>query len=254
MLSVIILGTGNVAQQLCQAFSMAKGVRLLQVYGRNPNHLHVFENYAETCSNPSEIKYANVYLIAVKDDAISTVSELLSGKRDAVIAHTSGATSLEDIAHPNSGVFYPLQTFTVGRTLNFKTIPICIEAQKEDGSKVLRQLAECISEQVHYITSEQRKKLHLAAVFVNNFPNYLYGVGEAICQSEGLQFDLLKPLILETAQKVQEMTVLEAQTGPARRGDENSLQNHLALLKDEKYKELYIMLSAAIKSTYEEKL
>ena len=115
-------------------------------------------------------------------------------------------------------------------------------------------MAGSISQNVHHIDSEQRKKLHLAAVFVNNFTNYLYGVGEELCLEEGLSFDLLKPLILETAEKVRTISPKEAQTGPARRNDEKSMESHLKLLNNKEHITLYKLLSQAIKQAHEEEL
>nr|WP_298927130.1 DUF2520 domain-containing protein [uncultured Allomuricauda sp.] len=253
MYSIIILGTGNLAQHLCHSFSEVSSINLIQVFGRNTETLKKFSTYAETCSNPNEIKDADVYIIAVKDDAIAKVSQSLTSKK-GIVVHTSGAVEMDAIESVNSGIFYPLQTFTKGKAIDFKSIPICIEAKQSSALQVLRILGEAISETVYEITSDQRKKLHLAAVFANNFTNHLYSISEDICLQEGLPFELLQPLILETAKKVQSITPKEAQTGPARRDDKKSIQNHLSLLKDKKQTELYILFSEAIKKVYEEEL
>ncbi|MEM9649910.1 MAG: Rossmann-like and DUF2520 domain-containing protein, partial [Bacteroidota bacterium] len=251
-ISCIILGTGNLAHHLSQAFYSCSKIELVQVYGRNKDHLESFQVLAPTSSEPL-IKDADVYLIAVKDNAIPVVSQLVADKKGMVV-HTSGAMEMKAIAHENSGVFYPLQTFSKERELNFNTIPICIEAKQHKGLEVLEKLAASISKRVHHIDSEQRKKLHLAAVFVNNFTNYLYSVGEDICEKEKLPFDLLRPLILETAEKVQGMSTFSAQTGPARRGDSKSMEKHLELLEQPQEQILYKLLSEAIKTRYEEEL
>lgn len=253
MYSIIILGTGNLAQHLCHSFSEVSSINLIQVFGRNTETLKKLSTYAETCSNPNEIKDADVYIIAVKDDAIAKVSQSLTSKK-GIVVHTSGAVEMDAIESVNSGIFYPLQTFTKGKAIDFKSIPICIEAKQSSALQVLRILGEAISETVYEITSDQRKKLHLAAVFANNFTNHLYSISEDICLQEGLPFELLQPLILETAKKVQSITPKEAQTGPARRDDKKSIQNHLSLLKDKKQTELYILFSEAIKKVYEEEL
>ncbi|SHG34968.1 Rossmann-like and DUF2520 domain-containing protein [Flagellimonas flava] len=253
MLSVIVLGTGNLAHHLSQVFYSCPDLDLIQVYGRNKDNLKPYQVYAPTCSEPLKIKDADVYIIAVKDNAIRTVSQLVADKKGMVV-HTSGAMEMKSIAHENSGVFYPLQTFSKERALNFNTIPVCIEAKQQKGLEVLEKLGASISKRVHHIDSEQRKKLHLAAVFVNNFTNYLYSVGEDICEKEKLPFDLLRPLILETAEKVQGMSTFRAQTGPARRGDSKSVEKHLELLEQSQEQILYKLLSEAIKTRYEEKL
>jgi predicted short-subunit dehydrogenase-like oxidoreductase (DUF2520 family) len=253
MLSISILGTGNLAKHLFDAFLKAKGINVVQVVGRNKEALAQFSEHCTISQDFTTIADADVYLMAVKDDAIAEVSKYLSHKK-GVVAHTSGAIGLEAIQAVNKGVFYPLQTFTKGKPVSFQSIPICIEAQSKQSLEILRTLGHSISENVHHIDSEQRKKLHLAAVFVNNFTNYLYDVGESLCLDEGLSFDLLKPLILETAEKVQGLSPKEAQTGPARRNDSESMEAHLDLLNNEEHRTLYKLLSQAIKKRHEEEL
>lgn len=253
MHSIVILGTGNLAKHLFDAFLKAEDIHVAQVVGRNKEALSQFSEQCSVSNDFGTIADADVYLIAVKDDAIAEVASHLLTKK-GVVAHTSGAIGLEVIQTDNKGVFYPLQTFTKGKPVSFQSIPICVEAESKQSLELLRTLARSISENVHHIDSEQRKKLHLAAVFVNNFTNYLYGVGEAICMDSNLSFDLLKPLIMETAEKVQYLSPKEAQTGPARRGDQNSMQEHLKLLKDKKQIELYKLCSVAIERIYEKEL
>lgn len=253
MLSVVILGTGNLAMHLFRAFSKSTGVQVVQVVGRNPESLHSFSAHVATTTDHTSIKDANVYIIAVKDDAITEVSHCLNGKK-GVVVHTSGAVGMDALEPENRGVFYPLQTFTKGKDIDLEKVPLCIEANEGQSLILLRSLAHTLSQNVHEVNSEQRKKLHLAAVFVNNFTNYLYGIGEEICMKEGLSFDLLKPLIQETAEKIQSMSPKEAQTGPARRNDQKSMQGHLKLLDNDKHIALYNLMSEAIKQVYEEKL
>jgi predicted short-subunit dehydrogenase-like oxidoreductase (DUF2520 family) len=253
MLSISILGTGNLAKHLFDAFFKAKGINVVQVVGRNKEALAQFSEHCTISQDFTTMADADVYLMAVKDDAIAEVSKHLLHKK-GVVAHTSGAIGLEAIQAVNKGVFYPLQTFTKGKPVSFQYIPICIEAQSKQSLEILITLGHSISENVHHIDSEQRKKLHLAAVFVNNFTNYLYDVGESLCLDEGLSFDLLKPLILETAEKVQRLSPKEAQTGPARRNDSESMEAHLELLNNEEHITLYKLLSQAIKKRHEEEL
>lgn len=253
MLKIVILGTGNLAKHLYSAFIKAKNIDVAQVVGRNWEELEQFSKHSTISNDFDDIADADVYLIAVKDDAISEVSNYLSNKK-GIVAHTSGAIGLNAIQPTNKGVFYPLQTFTKGKVVDFSSIPICIEADEKKSLETLRALAKSISENVHHIDSEQRKKLHLAAVFVNNFTNYLYSIGEEICLDEGLSFDLLKPLISETADKIQNMSPKEAQTGPARRNDIKSMESHLELLNKKEHITLYKLLSQAIKQAHEEEL
>lgn len=253
MLSVVILGTGNLAKHLFNAFTETDGAQVVQVIGRNRDHLEWFSKKTDVSNDFSSVAKADVYLIAVKDDAITEVSQALSHKK-GVVAHTSGAVSLNAIAAERKGVFYPLQTFTEGKKLDFKSIPLCIEGSSPEAILVLQKLANCLSDNVQQIDSDQRKKLHLAAVFVNNFTNHLFGVGEEICLENQLSFDLLKPLIKETAEKVQSMSPKLAQTGPARRGDQKSMQEHLKLLKNKNQIALYTLCSEAIENAYEKEL
>lgn len=253
MLKIVILGTGNLAKHLYSAFSKAGHVKIVQVVGRNREALGLFPAHVSTSNDFNAIADADLYLIAVKDDAITEVSGHLLDK-EGLVAHTSGAMGLDAIQPKNKGVFYPLQTFTKGKTVDYRSIPICIEAAQKGSIGTLRTLAGSISENVHFIDSEKRKKLHLAAVFVNNFTNYLYGVGEELCLEEGISFDLLKPLIMETAEKVQNISPIDAQTGPARRNDVKSMEGHLELLNKKEHMTLYKLLSQAIKRAHEKKL
>ncbi|MDF0708416.1 Rossmann-like and DUF2520 domain-containing protein [Flagellimonas okinawensis] len=253
MLKIVILGTGSLAKHLSNAFEKAKDVDVAQVVGRNKKELQKFSEYSTISNDFNAIDDADVYIIAVKDDAINKVSGYLLNKT-GIVVHTSGAIGLKAIQPTNRGVFYPLQTFTKGKSVDFSTIPFCVEAEEKESLETLKTLAASISENVHLIDSEQRKKLHLAAVFVNNFTNYLYSVGEELCVEEGLSFDLLKPLIMETANKIQTMSPKKAQTGPARRNDIKSMESHLELLNKNEHITLYKLLSQAIKQAHEEEL
>ncbi len=253
MMDIVILGTGNLAHHLFDAFMTAKEVSIIQVVGRSQQGLEYFKRYVDVTCDYNAITEADIYIIAVKDDSIGQVSQHLSSLQGLVV-HTSGAKDMDAIVSYDKGVFYPLQTFTQGRPVDFKEIPICVEAENQESLKQLKKLASTISQHVQEINSDQRKKLHLAAVFANNFTNYLYGVGENLCVSEGLSFDMLKPLIRETAEKVQSLTPFLAQTGPAKRGDQKSMQAHLDLLTKEDHKKLYIQLSESIQKVYEKEL
>ncbi|MBS9462125.1 DUF2520 domain-containing protein [Flagellimonas sp. 389] len=253
MLSIVILGTGNVAQHLFKAFTRSNMVVVVQVVGRNNSSLNRFSKAVETTSDFDRIIDADVYIIAVKDDAIPSVSRFLKD-RPGIVAHTSGAVSMDFLESKNNGVFYPLQTFTKGREIDLKSVPICIEAKQESAIETLKLLGNAISGHIYEITSSQRKKLHLAAVYANNFVNHLYGVSETICLDEGLPFTLLHPLIMETAKKVQSMSPKKAQTGPAVRNDKKTMDSHLKLLKKQNQTELYNLISKAIRETHEEKL
>ncbi len=246
MIRVSIIGSGNVAQHLIQAFSKTTDIELVQVFSRRKESVSHLIPMDKITSDFSELKSVDLTIIAVTDDAIAGVSEQLSFKNQFV-AHTSGSVSIEATDRKNrQGVFYPLQTFSKSKEVDFKTIPICLEAQNEKDFQTLETVAKSISNTVYKINSEQRKSLHVAAVFVSNFVNHLYQIGNDICIENDLSFDILKPLIQETANKIFTLTPQEAQTGPAKRKDTQTINAHLSFLTDENQKEIYKMLTKSI--------
>lgn len=247
MIKVVFLGFGNVNSHLLKALHNNSKVSVIQVFNRNfIKMISPFEKIPFT-DDISKIADADIYIIGIPDDAISSFSESLSFQNKLVV-HTSGGAAMNALAAKNRrGVFYPLQTFSKQRKVAFKEIPICIEAENTEDLKLLRKLGETISENVVEISSEKRAKLHLAAVFVNNFVNHLYGIGSEILKDEKLPFDLLKPLIAETASKIKTLSPEEAQTGPAKRNDKKTIEKHLHLLENNSYRDFYEMFTKALK-------
>ncbi|MBS1526777.1 MAG: DUF2520 domain-containing protein [Bacteroidetes bacterium] len=247
---ITIIGSGNVATHLAAAFKNA-GHNIVQVYSRNMQHaaLLAYHVKAEPVNNLDAINpHTDIFIISVNDDAIGMLAEKLA-KYGRLIAHTSGATSLQDllIYTPEAGVFYPLQTFSKTRELDFRKVPLCIEGATEEITGKLTELAQTVSNYVYRVDSEQRKILHLAAVFACNFPNYLYYAAGELLQQHKLDFDMLRPLILETAEKVQEHLPAGVQTGPAIRNDTKTMAAHLQLLSDNAgLQSLYRQLSQLI--------
>jgi predicted short-subunit dehydrogenase-like oxidoreductase (DUF2520 family) len=247
---ITILGSGNVATHLAAAFKNA-GHRIVQVYSRDMQNaaLLAYHVKAEPIDNLSQIDpETDIFIIAVKDDAIGLMAEQLASHQKLMV-HTSGATDLYVLLafSDTVGVFYPLQTFSKSKEVNFRTVPLCIEAADLDIAKQLKELAQTISNNVYDIDSPQRKVLHLAAVFACNFPNYLYNIAQQILARHDLSFDLIRPLILETAEKVQSNLPAAVQTGPAVRNDETTMNNHLQSLKDSPgLQQLYTLLSQGI--------
>ncbi|MEN9336849.1 MAG: hypothetical protein RLZZ500_1836 [Bacteroidota bacterium] len=242
----MIIGSGNVAQHLITAFRESGNVHLVQVLARTPNELEKLFPDIKITTDPNELAEAAVYVIAVSDHAIGNVSESLhlSGK---LVVHTSGTTSLSEINPKNRrGVFYPLQTFTKGKRLAYDQIPFCLEAENEDDYILLTALAQSVSPAVYRISEDQRKALHVAAVFVCNFTNHLYQIGNDLCDEHQVPFAILQPLIAETAAKIETLTPQQAQTGPALRGDTATLNRHLAALTDATQKQLYQLLTKSI--------
>lgn len=246
MIKVVFLGFGNVNSHLLEAFLNTEKVRVEQVFNRNYiKMISPFEHIPFT-DDVSKLKEADVYIIGIPDDAISAFSENLPFKNKLVV-HTSGGVAIDTLCSKNRrGIFYPLQSFSKQREVDFKHIPIFLESENDDDLTLLRNLAESISEAVTEISSEQRAKLHVAAVFVNNFSNYLYQIGSEILKEEDLRFSFLKPLIMETASKIETLSPEEAQTGPAKRNDIKTIEKHLSLLKNPLHIEFYKLFTEAL--------
>ncbi|MCD4732581.1 MAG: DUF2520 domain-containing protein, partial [Bacteroidales bacterium] len=233
--SIVLIGAGNVATHFGKALINAEN-KILQVYSSTVDSASVLASKLETgfTTNLTEInKNANVYVISILDDALPiTLKELNVGNK--LIVHTSGFLSMDILKQSsvNYGVFYPLQTFSKSRNVDMKTVPLCIEANSPENLKKLKSLAGQISADVREVNSEQRKKIHLAAVFACNFPNFMYTIADRLLGDSNIDFNILKPLIKETAEKALDMKPAEVQTGPAVRGDENIMLAHLEMLKD----------------------
>ncbi|RRJ89129.1 Rossmann-like and DUF2520 domain-containing protein [Flavobacterium macacae] len=254
MIKVTIIGSGNVAQHLIAAFLKSSEIEICQVFSRNKESISHLVDRSKITDNYDSLSESDIYIIAVSDSAIAEVSSKLPFKNRFVV-HTSGSVPLEELDSKNKrGVFYPLQTFTKNKEVDFSTIPTCLESEIDDDYTILENLAEAINSRHYLISSSQRKSLHVAAVFVNNFTNHLYQIGAAICDEHQLPFEILKPLIAETAQKVQSLSPLEAQTGPAKRHDQNTIDSHLALLTDQTQKEIYKILTQSIQHSHVKKL
>jgi predicted short-subunit dehydrogenase-like oxidoreductase (DUF2520 family) len=246
MIKVVIIGSGNVAQHLIKVLHTSTSVSLVQAFARKKESLlHLLPENLIT-SNYKEIAEADVYIISVSDNAIAEVSTNLPFKNRLVV-HTSGSSELSVLDSKNrKGVFYPLQTFSKNKEIDFSSIPLCLEAENETDLLLLEQLANTITQKSYRISSEQRKSLHVAAVFVCNFVNNMYALGNQICEDNKVPFEILHPLIQETAQKILTLSPIEAQTGPALRNDTKTIQKHIAFLEDANYKEIYKTLTQSI--------
>ncbi|WP_298510897.1 Rossmann-like and DUF2520 domain-containing protein [uncultured Kordia sp.] len=249
MVTVVILGAGNIAQHLYTVFQTTESVQVVQVYNRSKKALNYFNDVATTTSLKNLVE-ADVYIIAVADDAIASIANKLPFT-DRFVTHTSGSASMHVLHKKNRrGVFYPLQTFTKGAQVDFSTIPLCLETAEKADFKVLQNITEAIGSTSYKISSEQRRALHVSAVFVNNFSNHLYRIAHEICEANNVPFKILNPLIQETARKINTITPYMAQTGPAKRGDEETINDHLAKLEKDIHKEIYTLLTQSIAKTY----
>lgn len=250
MISVVLLGGGNVATHLYRAFKASDHVTIHQWYNRHIDRISTYQNEVSITDSISELKDADVYIIAVSDDAVAALSENLPFQ-DRFIVHTSGARSLYDLDKKNRrGVFYPLQSFTKDAEMDFAHVPFCIEALLKDDLNTLKKLSKALGSPFYKISSEQRKRLHVAAVFANNFTNQLYRISHEITEANLIEFDVLKPLILETAKKIQTMSPYMAQTGPAVRRDKKTIKKHLKLIENPHHKAIYELLTDSIAYTH----
>lgn len=232
-----------------------KGYVIDQVY--SPNQDHSLEFAADlNCKavGLDEVGLnSDLIILAVPDSKIAEVAKKLQNRR-GIVVHTSGNTSINVLNELKLyGVFYPLQTFTKNRLVAFNEIPICIEAPVKNVAEGLLDAAQKLSPLVYQIDSRKRKDLHAAAVFVNNFTNYLYGMAADFLEDKDLDFELLKPLIIETAKKIEHIHPKDAQTGPARRGDLSTLKQQLELLNDKpEMQKLYQLISDQLMKKYHE--
>lgn len=247
---IVCIGSGNLATNLTLAWKEA-GILVEQVFSRteaNARALAERLGCAWTSSTGEIINDADLYLFSLKDSALEAVASRLP-KNNGLWVHTAGSMPLS-VFEPfttRRGVIYPLQTFSKSRRVNLNNVPFFLEAILEEDKAILEQLSRAVSRDVRFLPSEKRRHLHLAAVFACNFVNHIYALADDILREEGIPFEVLLPLIDETAAKVHRLTPREAQTGPAIRYDENVIDKHLAMLdKAPGLKALYETLSRSI--------
>lgn len=246
MKTINIIGSGNVVHHLVRALSGLSNFKIQNVAVRSLDKVVDFFPKDLIVTNVGDLKKADITLISVTDSSIAEVSDQISYK-DSLVVHTSGTTALEVLNDKNrKGVFYPLQTFSKSKEINFKEVPLCLEAENTDALIELKLLAKELSDNVFEISSEQRKSLHVAAVFVSNFTNHLYSIGNEICKENDIPFDILKPLIKETADKINYLNPKDAQTGPAVRFDQKTIKAHQDFLKNQNYKTIYNLITQSI--------
>jgi len=248
MKTINIIGLGNVGFHLAAGLKTSSRFRLQQIAVRS---LEKAENEVPKellVTDVNALKPADITIISVTDQAITEVSARIPYGNHLVV-HTSGTSDMGILSDKNrKGVLYPLQTFSKGKEINFDTVPFCLEAQQAADLELLRTLASSLSRSVYDITSEQRRSLHVSAVFVSNFANHMYTIGSEICKEHSVPFEILLPLIRETADKVGYMSPKEAQTGPAVRFDEKTLRAHEHFLTNKTYKEIYQLITESIQN------
>lgn len=254
---VSFIGSGNLAWHLAPALDNTE-FSVREVYSRNPSHAKSLADHLYQAEVKTSLDFSGspsgIFIIAVSDDAILEVLQEIILPDNALLIHTSGSQPLSVLSYgatEKTGVFYPLQTFTKGRKVDFREIPIFIESEDPETEKVLMTLAKGLSKKCLRISSQERKALHIAAVFASNFSNYMLHLAEEVLQNQKLDFDLLKPLITETINKSLVIGPAAAQTGPAKRGDLEVLDKHMEYLAgQEDVAEIYRLISQHIVDRY----
>ncbi len=236
MIKVVVIGGGNLAESLILAICNSRELSLEQIYLRSPQRGEELQGLCSasyTC-DASQLAAADIYILAVSDGAISELSHSLNFAPNSVVVHTAGSTSIEAIAPTlNRGVLYPMQSFSRGRRVDFRSVPLFIEAQDSATLLLIERVANSLSQSVTTLDSHNRLKLHLGAVYVANFVNAMYIASEELLADANLPFDIYKPLIEEvTAKAISVTSPRTAQTGPAARGDKATIERHIAMLEN----------------------
>ena len=250
-MKIVLIGAGNLATHLGKALHAA-GHDMVQVFSRTMLSAETLASLldAEPLTDISQVRDdADVYIFLVKDSALEQLISQLCGGEKKVFLHTAGSMPMSVFRGKalHYGVLYPMQTFSKQREVDFSIIPCFIEANDEFALKQIEGLAGQISHRVYQLSSEDRKYLHLSAVFACNFANHCYAASQELLQQHGIPFDVMLPLIDETAAKVHGMTPKEAQTGPAVRYDENVIDKQIQLLENQPYfQKIYDCMSKSI--------
>lgn len=253
--NIAIIGAGNLAWHLGPELENA-GHRVVEVYSRNPRHARQLQERLYNAEISDSLDFSNstagVCLVCVSDSIIEEVAMEMVLPEGAVIAHTSGSQPISRLGYTateNLGVFYPLQTFTKGKKVDFEDVPILLETESAHALAVLSQLANSISKNVYEATAQDRLAIHLTAVFASNFANYMLVAAEEMLISKGLDLEILRPLIAETINKSLDIGPKMAQTGPARRGDHDTIAKHMSLLQESRFREIYRIVTEQILNT-----
>ncbi len=250
---IVMLGAGNLAWHLAPALEAA-GHQLVSVYSRTPETANALTQKLTNTRATTSLDFSNdpadLFLFAVKDTALPELLEQAVFPENSLVAHTSGTQPLS-VFNPNpqirGAVFYPLQTFSKEVPVNFRDIPFCLECHDKNGMLLLQKTALSLSSQVYQVSTEERKVLHLAAVFASNFTNHLLGISAEILKASGLDFNLLKPLVEQTIAKAFTQDPFSVQTGPAVRRDAATIQTQLKALEGrETFRQLYELLTRSI--------
>ncbi|TAE76019.1 MAG: DUF2520 domain-containing protein [Bacteroidetes bacterium] len=237
-MKISFIGAGNVATQFALEFSKHTSMSIEEVYSQNIENAHILVKKIKQGKAINSLNLynsnANIIIISIKDDALENVISLLKVNENAIVVHTSGSQPLEilGVLTQNIGVFYPLQTFSKEKQIDFSLLNICIEGKTSAIQNILSSLAEILKAKISFIDSNQRKYLHIAAVFSCNFANHLWALSDEYLREKHISFDLLKPLLEETLEKALLISPKKAQTGPAKRNDTKIIDKHIKLLEE----------------------
>ena len=276
---IVFLGSGNLATNLSLALKAA-GEEIIQIFSRTQENAQALADklHCASCTSINDIRTdADAYIFSVKDDALPSLIEQLAvklsgrhiledtqsstslstgegGERGPILLHTAGSVPMSvfpetmhyELCTMNFGVLYPMQTFSKDRSVNFREIPCFIEASDNNTLEEIKGIASKVSDHVLEMSSEKRRKLHLAAVFACNMTNHCYRLAEKVLEEEGIDFSLYLPLIQETANKVKELSPRKAQTGPMVRYDKTIMDAQIALINDERTRQIYRLMADSI--------
>lgn len=256
--NISFIGAGNVAWHLAPALENA-GHYVKEVYSKTGKSAIKLIGNLYDAQLKENLDFsdspAQIFVLAVPDDAIKSVAQEIVLPEQSILVHTSGTKGIDELGYAAAsanGVFYPLQTFSKVRPVSFEKIPFFIESDNKQATDILSTMAKSISKSVNFVSSEQRAQMHLAAVFACNFTNHLLRISQDLMAASKLDFDLLRPLIAETIEKSINLSPSEAQTGPAKRGDVETLDKHMEMLSNnESVQEIYRMVSQHILDTYQ---
>ena len=252
MIKIILLGAGNVGHHLSKAFNKSTEIDLVQWYSRDNSKVSYNDIDTEIINDLSKIKSADIYVISISDSYVGEISKKLNVSEKLVV-HTSGSLDLSIIDSKNRrGVFYPLQTLSKNKEIELAKVPICIESENNKDLVLLETISKYIGCKTYKIDYNQRKILHLAAIFSNNFVNHMFTIAKEILDDKNLDFNILKPLINETVDKIHKLDPENAQTGPAIRNNNEIILNHIKTLKKDDHKKLYELMTKLIKDKYGE--
>lgn len=254
---IAVLGTGNVAWHLSQGLEEA-GHQITEVFGRTLSSAQKLTERLYTADAKTDLDFsdsaASIYILAVSDDAITEIADEIILPEESLLIHTSGAVGLDVLSYSSAtytGVFYPLQTFSKSRKLSLDEVPFLLESDDQKSLDIMKRLAKSLSPHYYFIKSRDRMALHVAAVFASNFSNHMMRIAEEIMGRQGLDYEMLKPLIIETISKSLEIGARKAQTGPAKRSDFETLEQHHQFLNyNEQLAEIYKLVSQDIIDSY----